>query len=116
MKGTILEHELRTSYIDSILTVFFSVENKFKYRNAEINLPERKTRTDYQKCPDTVVSSIQHNHSSYSRLVGETKNSEYDADYLGTIVNDKYRRALFAKDVLDSAGLKKVILFQANGK
>jgi hypothetical protein len=114
MNEEVLEHELKDTYINPILNAFFSLQEKFKYRAPEQNLPERVYRTEFSKKPDAIVSTIVFSHFSYTKLVGEVKNETYQLESLA-VLYDKYKLGIYGKDIVDK-GVAKVILFQAVGK
>jgi hypothetical protein len=114
MNYSLLEHELRDSYINPILNLFFSAKDVMQYRSPETNLPERIGRSEFTKRPDAVVSTIDNTHFSYTRLVGEVKNDTYDMDSM-LVLYDKYRLSIYGKDVVDN-GVKTAVLYQAIGK
>ncbi|GAA5815769.1 hypothetical protein MFLAVUS_009284 [Mucor flavus] len=74
-------------------------ENEF--RSPEENLSERNARTRNIKRPDFIVSTINCNEFTFTRMIGEVKSGSYDQCSLG-VMYDKYKLALFGKDCLDS--------------
>jgi hypothetical protein len=114
MKDPYLEHELKDSFINPILNMFFSDRQTMKYRSPENCLPERMHRTEVWKRPDAVVSSVELSCFAYTKLVGKVKNETYSWDSLAVLF-DKYRLAIYGKDAIDE-GVKLVIVYQAVGK
>lgn len=114
MKGEIRENELKQSYLYPIFDPFLSNKDKFKFRSPEENLTERNARTRNIKRPDFIVSTINCNEFTFTRMIGEVKSGSYDQCSLG-VMYDKYKLALFGKDCLDS-DTDFVILCQTVGK
>ncbi|KAG2229517.1 hypothetical protein INT48_008406, partial [Thamnidium elegans] len=100
MRGELKENELKQSYLFPLFDPFFSKKEKFKFRSPEENLPERYVRTQNIKRPDFIVSSLNINEFTFTRMIGEVKMGTYNQDSLQTIY-DKYKLALFGKDCLD---------------
>lgn len=65
MDHFLLEHELRDTYINLILNLFFSAKDVMQYRSPETNLPERIGRSEFTKSPDVVMSTIDNTHFTY---------------------------------------------------
>jgi hypothetical protein len=108
------DHELKETYINTILNPFFSVKEEFKFRSPEENIPERLHRTDFIKKPDAIVSAVDLNEFSYTKLVGEVKCDIYSFDSLD-VQYDMYKLAIYGKDCVDE-GTDNVILYQAVGR